>query len=101
VVLRLPADADRVFAQFRQAAVASVGVHHGAEVVVSDGELREAAESGHSYWLIGIIDDGRQPSLWKTVLLRNPLAFLLREGEFSANPELRVTAEALIRAGRR
>lgn len=71
------------------------------QAVVTEGELREAALARRHYYLVGLIDDGGPPARWKTIIVSDPLMFLLEHGRFSASPELRVTAEALLRiAGR-
>lgn len=67
----------------------------GGQVVVTEGELRQAAASRSSYFLIGALDDGGPPHSWKTVIVQDPLEILLREGRFSTNPELRLKSESL------
>jgi hypothetical protein len=73
-----------------------------AWIVVTGGEFAEAATSRSSYRLVGVINDGGPPpASWRTVLVRDPLMVLLREGRFATSPELHVTADALIRVARR
>jgi len=71
------------------------------QAVVTEGELRQAAQSRSAYWLVGVIDDGGPPPSWRTILVQDPLMRLLREGRFAASFELHVSAEALVHMAQR
>jgi hypothetical protein len=64
-------------------------------VIVSDGELREAARSGDDYYLLGLVDDGPAEK-WESVILRNPVAKLLEKGRFQVDAKLEVAAREII-----
>ncbi len=70
---------------------------HG-RVIVTSGELREAANDGTSYYLVAVLDNGLAPESWDTFILRNPIDNLLHLGTFRTDPELHVPSEALIDA---
>lgn len=70
------------------------------QIVVTEGELREAAKSRSDYFLVGVLDDGGPSPSWKTAILPDPIETLLKEGQFRSKPELRLSSQALFRQGR-
>ncbi len=66
------------------------------QVVVTEGELREAAASRRDYYLVGVVNSGGPPNRWQTVIVRDPLEILLTRGQFSSKLELRVSGDAII-----
>ena len=44
-------------------------------VVVTSGELQEAAVAQESYFLIGVLDDGKPEHQWSTFVLPNPIEY--------------------------
>ncbi len=59
-------------------------------IVLTSTELRRAAMSKESYFLIGVLDDKGPENKWKTFIKHNPLNELLQKGEFDFNTKLAI-----------
>lgn len=61
-------------------------------VVVTTTELQEAAASGDSYWLVGILDNKDSPHQWPVSFVQDPIHALLRNGELDVIAKLQAAA---------
>jgi hypothetical protein len=57
-------------------------------VIITDTELRAAAESQDDYYLVGVLDDGKPEAEWCTSIISNPIQVLLSRGEFDIEAKL-------------
>ncbi|MCK4625185.1 MAG: DUF3883 domain-containing protein [Phycisphaerae bacterium] len=58
-------------------------------VVVTYGELREAAQSRDDYYLLGFLDEG-PPEAWQSAVLADPVPALMEKGQFQVDTKLEV-----------
>jgi hypothetical protein len=57
-------------------------------VIITDTELRAAADSQDDYYLVGVLDDGKPEAEWCTSIISNPIQVLLSRGEFDIEAKL-------------
>ncbi len=62
-------------------------------VIMSENEIRAAAEKQDNYYIIGVLDDeDKSENEWKTYILRNPLKSLISMGNFTIQTRLEAKA---------
>jgi len=67
----------------------------GGQIFMTDNELTTAQVSRKSYLLVGLIDSGKSPSTWKSVVLRDPYERLSKAGKIEEVRQLRVSPVAV------
>lgn len=67
----------------------------GGRVIVTHKELQQAYASRASYYLLGLLDDGRPPSEWGGVIRKDPIELLLSVGAFQLDAKLEAAADKL------
>jgi len=69
-------------------------------VIVSVPELHAAAESQNDYYLLGVLDDEKPESEWRTSIISNPIQRLVSKGEFDIEATLHAPASDIFEIDR-